>query len=639
MKHIRIFLGVMLVSIACLNSGCLSVHLRSANEYYQQFAYSSAAREYEYVLSRKTNPEAIVNLADCYHQMGNSVKTEFWYRKAIRLSNPRPEWDYILAQALMRNGNCTEAKTHLAKYLEYNSTDFRAQRMMNACDSMFVFYKDTSLYSVSLLKFNTPNENYFSPAFFRNGLVFLSDRKQKGLSKTISDGTGKRFLDLFYVKRTDRGNWMEIEPLRGEVNGKFNEGPAVFSNNYSTMYFTRNNYLSNRAEKNSRNVNVLKIYSAENKEGEWEINGPMYFNSDDYSVGHPAINNTGTTMIFSSDMPWGYGGSDLYMVRWEGGDRWSNPVNLGAAVNTEGNEMFPFLLNDTILYFASDGFTGMGGLDIYESRFSSGNWSNAENLGYPVNSSQDDFSFIMDTTLRSGYFSSSRNGSGDKIYSFEKHPPQIKLFLTLKEAQTGLPVSGARVKVKVDGTNEKTYSVDASGKIKLAVEPGHIYSCRCDHPDFFLVNSEASTVGLKFSDTLKLDVEMRRVQLNKAFVWNGIVFKKKEVQVKLSSGEALQSLAGLLRDNARLQVEIGSYTDSRNSDGENLELTQKRAEWVVNFLVSNGISASRLTPKGYGETKLLNKCVNGLLCIDEEHEKNNRIEVTIRSISKDTELP
>ncbi len=639
MKHLRILTGFILIVLAWMTSSCLSIHQRSANEYYQQFAYASAAKEYEYVLSRKTDPEAIVNIADCYLQMGNSVKTEYWYRKAVKIPNARPEWNMYLGQALMRNGNYSEARLNFLKYLEFNKTDFKTQRLLNSIDSLQMFYRDTTLYTVAPLKFNTPGENYFSPAFYRSGIVFLSDRKQKGLSKAVSDGTGNRFLDLFYAKRTDRGNWMDIEPLRGEVNGKYNEGPVVFSNAYNTMYFTRNNYVSNRAEKNNKNVNVLKIYKADNEEGEWKIKGPMYFNSDEYSVGHPAMNSTGTMMIFSSDMAWGYGGSDLYLVRWEGGDHWSNPLNLGPAVNTEGNELFPFLYNDTLLYFSSDGHTGLGGLDIYESKSSNGEWGKAENLGVPVNSSQDDFSYIVDSTGNAGYFSSSRGGNTDRIFSFVKHPPTLKLVLSLSEAQTGIPVSSARIKVVVDDKQEMHVNSDAAGKLKLDVQPGHQYKFRCDHPEFFLVTTEASTVGLRFSDTLLVAVEMRRVQLNKPFVWQGIAFKKKDFQLKITSGDALQTLVNLLKNNPRLQVEIGSYTDARNSDAENILLTQKRAEMVVTYLVSQGISESRLTARGYGETKLLNKCVNGILCIEEEHEKNNRIEVSVRAVLKEAELP
>lgn len=639
MKYMRRCIPFMFMLFLVLTTGCLNVHMRTANEYYKQYAYSSAADEYEYVLSRRNSPEAIINVADCYFQMGNSVKTEYWYRKAVKLPDAPPEWHLYLGQALMKNANYQEASANFQYYLEFNKNDFKAQRLLNSCDSIYKFYRDTSLYSISLLKFNTPHENYFSPAFYRSGIVFLSDRPEKGLSKAISDGTGNRFLDLFSVKRTEKGNWLDVEPLRGEVNGKFNEGPVVFSNNFSTMYFTRNNYLSNRAEKNSKNVNVLKIFKAEAQEGEWKIVGPMYFNSNDYSVGHPALNDNGTVMIFSSDMPWGYGGSDLYMVRWEGGENWSSPLNLGASVNTEGNELFPFLFNDSILYFASDGHSGMGGLDIYESHLLNQEWTKAENLGYPINSSHDDFSFIVDSSGVNGYFSSSRSGNTDKIYGFVKHPPQLNFNLKIAETQTGLPISNAKVKVFVDNVEDGVFLTDPAGKLKLVVQPGHTYRFRCDHPDFFLVSTEESTAGLKFSDTLKVNIEMRRVQLNKPFIWQGIAFKKKDAEIRQSSGEALQTLTKLLQDNPRLQVEIASYTDSRNSDEDNLVLTQKRAEILVSFLVAQGIPQSRFIAKGYGEMKLLNKCVNGILCIEEEHERNNRIEVSVKSISKEAGLP
>lgn len=222
--------GILFVVVALLMSSCVSVHLRTANDYYAQFAYSSAANEYEYVLARRTDREAVFNVADCYRQIGNSVKTEFWYKKAVKLNDDEPKWLYYLAEAQMKNGNYKEAKPNLEQYLLLNQNDYRAQRMLNACDSLFLFYLDTNLFTVAPLKFNTPHDNYFAPAFYRSGIVFLSDRDEKGLSHTMSDATGRRYLDLFFAKKTDRGNWMELEPLRGDVNGKFNEGTAVFGN-------------------------------------------------------------------------------------------------------------------------------------------------------------------------------------------------------------------------------------------------------------------------------------------------------------------------------------------------------------------------------------------------------------------------
>ena len=503
MRHTKFFYTVFILACIAALQGCVSVHLRTANEYYEQFAYASAAKEYEYVLGKKADRDAIINIADCYRQMGNPVKTEFWYQRALKLPNPKVEWGLFIAEAMMKNGNYEGAKQSLINYINLNKTDFRAQRMLESCDSISEFYKDTTLYTIAVLKFNTPSDNFFSPAFYRQGIVFLSDRMEKGLSKTTSDGTGKRFLDLFYIKKTDRGNWMEPEPLRGEVNGKFNEGPVVFSKDFTTMYFTRNNYVSNRAEKNSKNVNVLKIFRADAKDGEWIVKGPMYFNSDEYSIGHPALNSSGTSMIFSSDMPWGYGGSDLYMVNWEGGERWSNPINLGPKVNTEGNELFPFMFSDSILYFSSDGHTGVGGLDIYESNYLDGSWDVPANLGAPINSSHDDFSFIMDSTGVNGYFSSSRNGLVDKIYSFEKHPPQLILAMKVTDSKSKAPIANAEVKVFSKGKLLKAYTTNSVGGLKLELHPERSYKFTIDHPDYFLINSEVSTVGIKFSEVLR----------------------------------------------------------------------------------------------------------------------------------------
>jgi len=639
MKYYRHILNTLFFVGLFSITGCLSIHLRTANEYYEQFAYSSAASEYENVLSKKSDRDAIINVADCYRQLGNPVKTEFWYLRAVKLDNPKIEWNLYLAEALMRNGNYAAAKQNLEKYLSLNKTDFRAQRMLESCDSIDNFFMDTSLYTVSVLKFNTPNDNYFSPAFYRQGIVFLSDRIEKGLSKAKSDGTGRRFLDVFYAKKTDRGNWMDPEPLRGEINGKFNEGPVVLSNNNNTMYFTRNNYVSNRAEKNSKNVNVLKIFRADVEDGSWNVKGPMYFNSDEYSVGHPALSESGTAMIFSSDMPWGYGGSDLYMVRWEGGERWSSPVNLGSKVNTEGNELFPFLLSDSILFFSSDGLPGMGGLDIYESNFLDAAWSTPMNVGSPINSAHDDFSYIVDSLGINGYFSSSRNGLYDKIYSFEKHPPQLVLSLLVTDAKTKSPLPGAAVSVFSRGKLLKTFSTNSGGGLKIELSPNRNYKLTCDHPDYYLINSDVSTEGIKFSETIDHPIELRKIQIDKPIVWSGISFKKKDFQLKTNAGEALERLVVLLKDNARLQIEIASYTDSRGSDADNVRLTQQRAESVVSYLQSQGIAASRLISVGHGETKLLNKCVNGILCIEEDHETNNRIEFTVKSILKEPSLP
>ncbi len=621
-----------------LLSGCVQVRLRTANENYDQFAYATAAKDYEYVLRNKIDNQAMINIADCYHQMGNAVKTEFWYRKIIKFQDAKPEWNLFLAEALMRNGKYSEAQIELGKYLELNKSDFRAQRMLHACSNLQQFEMDTTLYTINALRLNTPKQNYFSPAFYRSGIVFLSDKYYKGSNRTKSDWTGERYLDMFYAKKTDYGNWLDPEPIRGDVNGKFNEGPLVFSHDNNTMYFTRNNYMSNVIEKNKRNINVLKIYKSELVEGFWKIKGEMLFNSGEYSVGHPALSYDGTIMYFTSDMPWGYGGTDIYMVQYLGGNNWSQPTNLGAPINTEGNEMFPFLQNDSTLFFASDGLEGLGGLDIFESNKVNDVWSQPINLGRPINSSMDDFSYIIDSASASGYFSSNRESVEDKIFSFEKNLPKLQIQISVVDQVGNTPIDKVYITVQQLGKNDTVVVTNASGKVRFKADGDKDYSLKCDNQNYYLINTSTTTKGKRFSETVNVDVAMKKIKVNSPAIWEGVAFNKKDWQLKLSSSKALSSLVTLLSENPRLQIEIGSYTDSRGKDPENLSLTQRRAELVMQYLIAQGIKADRLTAKGYGETKLLNHCINGLLCIEEEHEINNRIEITVTSISKDTAL-
>jgi outer membrane protein OmpA-like peptidoglycan-associated protein/tetratricopeptide (TPR) repeat protein len=629
---IRLFLIAL---VAGFFGSCVQVRLRTANDNFAQFAYAPAAQDYEYVLKKRQDPQALANISESYRQMGNSVKTEYWYSKAVQLPGVKAEWYLYLAEAMMKNGKCESAKKHFATYLEYNRNDYRAQRLLNACDSLLQFYRDTTLFEIAALRFNTPGENYLSPIFHRNGIVFLSDHYTRGLSTTLSDGTGKRYLDFYYAKKTARGNWLDPEPLRGNVNGRYNEGPSLFTHNDSVLIFTRNNYLSNTVGKNKYNINVLKLFEASFVEGEWIIQKELKIGNGDYSIAHPALSKDGQRMYFISDMPWGYGGTDIYFSQFDQGN-WSEPVNLGATVNTEGNEAFPFLWNDTILYYASDGLNGMGGFDVYETILKNGEWKQPVNLGVPVNSCSDDFSLIVDSTGMAGYFTSTRGGQFDKIYSFTRKTPQLSV--TLKAISSEAPVQTVSVKLMQEEKVISTAFTDLTGQVNFLLEPGNVYTLVVSHREYYQTSVAVSTIDSRYSANLSPVVNLKKVELNKSTVVDSVFFKKKDWQLKLESAKALDKLATFLKNNPHLQVEIGAYTDSRGSDGGNLELTQRRAEIVQKFLASNGVSNRRVAAKGYGESKLRNKCVNGILCIEEEHEVNNRIELTVRSILSDTGL-
>jgi peptidoglycan-associated lipoprotein len=630
LKGILIFLALTAVF-----SSCVQVRLRTANDNYAQFAYAPAALDYEYVLRKRQDAQAVKNIADCYRQMGNPIKTEFWYSKVVQLPDARPEYYLYLAEAMIKNGKCTEARKPLSDYIVFNRNNIRAQHMLESCDSLQNFSRDTTLFTVSALRLNIPGENFLSPTYYRTGIVFLSDHYSRGLTRTLSDGTGKRYLDLFYAKRTERGNWLDPEPLSGNVNGLFNEGPAVFSANDSVLYFTRNNYVSNTIGKNKDNVNVLKVFEARFVDGEWLIVDELKIGNGDYSIAHPAISNDGNKLYFASDMPWGYGGTDIYYCKKENGV-WSQPVNMGPKINTEGNEAFPFIWKDSTIYFSSDGQKGMGGFDIYESVYRKGDWQAPLNLGVPVNSNTDDFSFIMDETGLAGYFSSSRGGLNDKIYSFVRTAPQLSAKLTLRNNNG--PVIGAYVKLFSDDKVLDTRISDVNGIVNFKLDQNKNYRLDISHREYFMQVLTLSTINARYSETLSPVVNLQRIELNKSQIIDSVMFKKKDWQLKLESAKALDRLTTLLKNNPQMQIEIGSYTDTRGSDADNLDLTQRRAELVMQYLIRNGISAKRLSARGYGESRLRNKCVNGILCIEEEHEANNRIEIIVKNLLTDTGL-
>ena len=245
-----------------LLSSCVNIRLRTANENYLLSAYAPAVDDYEYVLSKDFNRDAAINLADCYYNMGNAIKSEFWYRKLIASPNPKVEWNYRLGESLVRNGKYEEAKKYLAVYAGVNISDKKVKNLLAVCDSLNLFYADTLLYQIKPIRYCNTGVNVFSPSYYKNGILFISDVYHKGMSNLKSDFSGNQYYDIFYGERSEGGSWMEAVPLSGDVNGKFNEGPLAIDNNNATIYFTRNNYSSNKVEKNKKNFNVLKIFEA-----------------------------------------------------------------------------------------------------------------------------------------------------------------------------------------------------------------------------------------------------------------------------------------------------------------------------------------------------------------------------------------
>lgn len=394
--------------------------LKEANEHFDQFAFPKAIDIYLKVLDKdRNNAQALERIADCYRLTSNTRKAEFYYKRAIKANKEKHQLKLYYAQAVMSNKNYAEALIAFDEYTHFVPHDSRGWNFSDYCRNINDYMRDSSLYSVNRLTINAP-ESDISPAFYADGIVFESARP-KGLIDPKSEWTGESSYDMFFSKE-NAGKWIDPTPLKGKPESHYDEGPLTFDTQNTVMYFTRN---LGKGKAKSRTVR-LGIFQAHKIGDEWVNIKELSFNNEGYSVGHPTLSHDGKTLYFASDMPGGTGGKDIYMSRFKNG-MWSEPENLGTSVNTEGDEMFPFVHADGTLYFASNGWGGFGGLDIFAAKPFEEDWM-VINMGYPINGSRDDFGLILNTDKTIGYLSSNRQGdrSSDDIYKVSIQPAKAR---------------------------------------------------------------------------------------------------------------------------------------------------------------------------------------------------------------------
>jgi len=434
------------------------------DKYYKDLGYGSAIPEYKSTVGEegRLDRKTMIRLANSYRLIGDYQNAELYYAQIVE-SSSKALYRLYYAQALQANGKCEEAKKYFLEYDQLLQADIaegsgadedrRGRILANACDTEFSSNEDLVLQNEVAL--NTTSLD-FSPAYYKNGLVFVSTRGLSRATQNEDAWLNSKFMDLFYsesiVQQGVEGTKLNSPKALPNVH----EGPLTFDKSGNTMYFTRNNYKQGKRRFSAKKVTKLKIYGADWDGEDWTNVWELPFNTDNDNHCHPTLSADGQYMYLSSDRAGGYGGHDLYVSTFQNGE-WSTPVNLGAGINTAGNELFPFMHEDGTLYFASNGHAGLGGLDVFMARPDAAltedtnemTWSTPVNLGEPLNSLKDDFGLIVDITGRSGYISSSRSGGlgGDDIYSFkgslEGAPPKEKEMMTSSVVPAdGLMIAG-----------------------------------------------------------------------------------------------------------------------------------------------------------------------------------------------------
>ncbi len=489
-----------------------SGRLKIANEHYEKLNYVEAIRNYEAWLltasvAEKNRKDALINLAFCYKKVQDLRNAERVYHELFdAYQDDIPSENYLYyAQALAALQKYRDSQKYYAEYGKQQTLDLRGRRFTVAYMDNSRFFKDSSLYRVQYMHPLNSRQSDFSPMYYEDGIVFVSAREEAGIIKRVFMQTETPFLDLFIYPDTallhnqanvaeqsvvaslggaDNGNSgrstakqkeilteesIEIDEFSKSLNSKYHEGPVTFFKDYKKVIFTRNNYNKGKFGKNKEGINMLKLYLAEKGEKKWGNVKELPFNSDEYSCGHPALNTENTKLYFVSDKPGGYGGTDLYLVEYKDG-KWGSPINLGREINTEGNEMFPYLDENNNLYFASDGHAGLGGLDVFFVEMNADQAiGEVENLGYPINTEKDDFGLITNGDRSEGYFSSNRKKgySDDNIYAFKRKCRQLRLLVY--DAETGQPIEGTEIRMVKDGVNQQLFTADAAGAIETCL--------------------------------------------------------------------------------------------------------------------------------------------------------------------------
>ena len=620
------------IALAIVFSSCSNSLLNKANKEYEHMHLQKAIKHYNRVLTKKYENVAVVNLANSYFYTNDIVNARRYYKEAVHLPEIKCN-DYInYARILMQDQEYDEAKIWLKKFLANDPNDVVAVTLYASCNSISDFYRDTTLYDLNPLKVEGFN-NVFSPTELNGGLVFIGDKEVK-LNARESSWTGSSYLDLYFTKKDKGGNWLNPEILKGDINGKYHEGPADFTKDGEKVYFTRNNYKKRRLNKNSPHENNLKLYSAELVGDKWTNIEEMPFNSDYYSTGHPALSADETKLFFISDMPGGIGGTDIWYVNKEG-EGWSKPVNVRDVLNTSGNEMFPYFHKDGSLYFSSDAHHSLGGLDVFISSEVEGRWLAPENLNYPLNSSKDDFGFVLSENDSTGYVASARAAGTDAMFEFVKRPPTFFVFGLVTSIKTGKPLAGVKVMLSdVSGKKIKEIVTSSKGDYRFKLPLNTKFKIHASKKGFF-TTSFVSTRGKKYSENFEVNLELDELIIEKPILIANIYYDYDKWFIREDAKPSLNNLVKVMEDNPKIVIELSSHTDSRASGRYNLVLSDKRAHAAVEYIISKGINRNRITAKGYGETMLLNKCKNNIECTEEEHQENRRTEFKVTKLIKE----
>lgn len=650
---------VAVAGLLSLSSYGQKVQLAEADKQYEKYAYVDAIKTYERVFERGyKSADMLKKLGNAYYFQADYTNAAKWYAELFAMPESKEnEYYYRYAQSLKAVQDYVKADQVMEDFYKRNKQDSRAKMAEDQKNYLDIIKKNSGRYTIENAGINSSKSDYGS-ALYGQKIVFASARDTGSVKNSKALWNGEPYTNLYAAELQGDGSLGKVERFGGKLNTKYHESTPVFTKDGQTVYFTRNNYINGKKGKDEKQTTLLKLYKAtlDSVSGTWSDIKELPFNSDQYSVAHPALSPDEKTLYFASDMPGTRGLSDIFKVSINGDDSYGAPVNLGKMVNTEARETFPFVSATGELYFASEGHPGLGGLDVFVSKADGkGGFSRAQNVGEPINSSSDDFAFLFDTATKNGFFTSNRaSGEGsDDIYKFKEdksipEPCEQTLSGVVTDQSSGKPIAYATV-ILTDSEMKyiKEQKADKEGKYDFGVvDCGTTYTVRGEKEGYNAVEKTVTTAtksGVTKADIAPKNERAPLVSGNQPLKEGDNVTKQLGIEmiyfdldksnIRPDAAVELAKILVLLEEHPSMELDVRSHTDCRNTKSYNQALSDRRAQATIDWLVKKGISRSRLTGRGYGESQLVNNCgcepTNNSSCSEDQHQANRRSEFII----------
>jgi outer membrane protein OmpA-like peptidoglycan-associated protein/tetratricopeptide (TPR) repeat protein len=631
MKNLKILLFITLMSGLCLTAQ--NKDTKKADKQFARFEYVDAAESYKKLIEKGNSSTYVyAQLAESYYNIFNTVEAERWFEKALE-SSEDPEMIYKYSEMLKANGKYEASNVQMEKFASMRPSDNRATAYRKNPNYLPKILEQGKKFNVQNAGFNSAQSEFGGTMY--DGKLYIASARND--NRKTYGWNEEPFLDIYTLTKNADGGYDNATLMNDQINTKYHEGLVSFAPDGETMYFSRESYFEKDFQKDSISkvrYSQLYLFKATKLGADWDTVESLKINSENYSVKNPSVSADGSMLYFSSNMPGGYGLFDIYKAPINADGTLGEPVNMGQKVNTEGQEMFPYISSNNTLYFSSNGHLGLGGMDVFYTKEIDGKIAPIRNVGIPISSNGDDFAFTIDEEADEGFVSSNRDGGqgSDDVYAFKKLQPlcDVLIVATVLDDKTRAPVNGASVTLyDAEGNKVVTKTTNAEGLAEFIVECDQDTELEVVMDDF-----ESKKVPVKGTNEEEVAVQISLDPIEviiapEEIVLNPIYFDFDKSNITAQAAFELDKLVQIMTKYPDLVINAASHTDSVGSAPYNQGLSQRRAKSTQQYVISKGIDSSRISAEGKGESDLKVKC--GQNCTDDEHQQNRRSEFLIVS--------